>query len=68
MVLNEMGMFEQGAVKMCWDNQGSLSWAEAEVRERRAKHVDLKYHYIQDCVASKVVMLQHVSSAENNLF
>ncbi len=40
-------------------------WSRSETTPRRAKHLDLPYHYIRDCVQKEVIKPVYVASSEN---
>ena len=49
-------------LKICSDNQGTLALAHDDVSNERAKHIDIKYHFIRDHVQSGNVDLVYVKS------
>jgi hypothetical protein len=48
-----------------YDNQGSIFIASNPVQESRLKHIDIRYHYIQECVQNKQVDLLFIPGTEN---
>ena len=43
------------------DNMGSIFLAQNPAQERRTKHIDIRYHFIRECVQErKVLELRHV--------
>ena len=48
-LLSELGI-EMGPIPLCGDNQGSIFMALNPVQECRIKHIDIRYHYIQEVV------------------
>ena len=63
-VLGELlGPIEE--IQLNCDNDAARGWGENDCSMRRAKHIDVRYHYVQECVSSKIVKLQYVPSAEN---
>jgi hypothetical protein len=63
-VLKELG-FEIGAVPVCMDNQGAIFIASNEVIERQSKHIDIRYHYVQELVFDKCVELFYLEGVSN---
>ena len=52
------------------DNKGSIFIGSNPVQEIHPKHIDIKYHYMHECIAKKKIDMFFVSSEENtaNLF
>jgi hypothetical protein len=49
---------------LCSDNQGAIFLASNPAQEHRTKHIDIRYHYIQECVEVKKVILHYVPTTE----
>jgi hypothetical protein len=47
------------------DNQGSIFIGSNPVQEIRTKHIDIKYHYVRECIAVKKVVLYYVPTEDN---
>jgi hypothetical protein len=47
------------------DNQGSIFIGSNPVQEKRSKHIDIRYHYIRQCIEDKKVSLYFVEGAVN---
>lgn len=47
------------------DNEGSEALSKNSSHHQRTKHIKVKFHYIREVVADKVVRIQHVKSKEN---
>ena len=47
------------------DNRGTIDLAHNPVHNQRTKHVDIRYHFIRQCVQEGIVSLVHVSSNDN---
>ena len=45
------------------DNQGSIGLAEGTAVSSRSKHIDIRYHYLQDAVSIKKLMLKYIPSS-----
>ena len=50
---------------LCGDNQGSIFLGSNPVQERRTKHIDIRYHYIRECIESKEIELFYVPTDDN---
>ena len=47
------------------DNQSCIKLTENSIFHDRSKHIDMKYHYIQDLVQRKTVKLQYIATSEH---
>lgn len=45
------------------DNQGAISMSK-NAETRRTKHMDVKYHFIRDCVQNKAISLKYIPTTE----
>ena len=62
--MSEIGI-QLAPIPLFGDNQGSIFLASNPVQEKRIKHIDLRYHFIRDTIASKRVELFFVEGAHN---
>jgi hypothetical protein len=60
----ELGM-RLGPILVYADNQGSIFIGSNPVQEIPTKHVDVKYHYVHECIAVKKIVLYHVPTKDN---
>ena len=61
-----MGLFDQvldTTVIHC-DNQNYIKLSENHVFHDRSKHIEIRYHFIWDCVQKGSVKLQYVPTGE----
>jgi hypothetical protein len=56
--------FDISNVALCGDNQGAIFLASNPAQEHRSKHIDIRYHYIRECVERKKVILHYVPTME----
>jgi hypothetical protein len=56
--------FDISNVALCGDNQGAIFLASNPAQEHRSKHIDIRYHYIRECVEGKKVILHYVPTTE----
>jgi hypothetical protein len=47
------------------DNQGSIFIGSNPVQEICTKHIDVKYHYVHECIAVKKIVLYHLPTKDN---
>jgi len=50
---------------ICSDNQGSIFIASNPVQERRTKHIDIRYHYICECIENGKIDPYFIPGSEN---
>jgi hypothetical protein len=64
--LEELGHKEESetATMLQTDNQGAIALAKNPVNHSRAKHIDIRYHFIRDAVSNSIVWLQYVPTAD----
>jgi hypothetical protein len=60
----ELGM-HLGPILIYADNQGSIFIGSNPVQEICTKHIDVKYHYVCECIVVKKIVLYHVSTEDN---
>jgi hypothetical protein len=63
-LLEELGI-TIGTIPICGDNQGSIFIGSNPVQEKRSKHIDIRYHYVRQCIEDGKVSLYFVEGAEN---
>jgi hypothetical protein len=54
-----------GPILIYADNQGSIFIKSNPVQEICTKHIDVKYHYVRECIADKKIVLYHVPTEDN---
>lgn len=64
MLLNEMGFKRKKPVVMFEDNQSCQTVAEGQREYKRMKHIDVKYHFIQDMIEKKRVRIEYKPSED----
>jgi hypothetical protein len=66
-VLEEAGVGISGATPVRSDNQSAIAWATAErIPLNRAKHIDVRVHFIRELVRCGVVSVEYVPTAIND--
>jgi hypothetical protein len=63
-VYSELGM-PLGTIPICGDNQGSIFISSNPVQERRSKHIDIRYHYVRECIEERKVAIYFVDGSLN---
>ena len=46
------------------DNKGAIFLAKNQMQEHRSKHIDIRYHFIQEKVEEKIINVVHVPTQE----
>jgi hypothetical protein len=54
-----------GPIPIYAGNQGSIFIGSNPVQEIHTKHIDVKYHYVRECIAVKKIVLCHVPTKDN---
>ena len=57
------GNHESATVLKC-DNQGAIVLAKNPVSHSRAKHIDIRHHFIRDAIEDGIIWLEYVPTAE----
>ncbi|KAE8887498.1 hypothetical protein PF003_g28407 [Phytophthora fragariae] len=63
-LLEEMGLKAVGATPVYVDNKSAISIATNHGYTPRAKHIDLRAHFVRDHVAKETINVIHVPSAK----
>ena len=65
MTLKELNIKRSGPMKVYIDNQAAKKVAENAVNHERSKHIDIRYRFLRQVVASGQVQLYYVDTKEN---
>ena len=63
-LLTELGLQSSGATKIMMDNKSAISMATNLGYTPRAKHIDLRAHFVRDHVESGNISLEYVPSED----
>ena len=63
-LFSELG-YNMHRIPICADNQGSIFIGSNPVQERRTKHIDIRYHYIRECIEDNKVSIFFIPGMEN---
>jgi hypothetical protein len=61
-VLNELGEKQEGPLIIYQDNQGTIAMANNPVQHGRTKHIDLRHHFIRECIQKGEIILSYLST------
>ena len=63
-LLSELGL-TLSAIPIYRDNQGSIFIGSNPVQEQQTKHIDIRYHYICQCIEDKNIELMFIEGSNN---
>jgi hypothetical protein len=64
-VMADLGFPQSNASIIFEDNQSCIKFTENPVNHTRMKHINIKYHFIKEAVASSALKLKYIPSAQN---
>eukprot|EP00253_Pinus_taeda_P002300 PITA_02300 len=64
-----VGLFDQrkDPIVIYCANQSCIKLSENLVFHDRSKHIDIRYHHLRDCVARGIMLLQYISTEEQDV-
>ena len=63
--LGEIGLDQPLPTTLYCDNASAIALALSTKGHQRAKHIDIRHHYIRERVSDGQIMLQHIPSIDN---
>ncbi|XP_074325473.1 secreted RxLR effector protein 161-like [Apium graveolens] len=63
-LLAQITEYDIGPVTLFIDNKSAIDLAKNPVFHGRSKHIDIRYHFIRECVENGEIIVKHVRSAE----
>ena len=63
-LLAELKSEEAGAVTLKINNESAIALSKNPVFHDRSKHIDVRYHFIRECVEEDRVKLQSIKTVE----
>lgn len=61
-LLADMHWCQEGATVLYQDNQAAIILAGENMTNRRSKHIDIKFHFIRDCVAKGILACTYINT------
>eukprot|EP00253_Pinus_taeda_P004990 PITA_04990 len=63
-----VGLFDQrmDSIVIYFDNQSCIKLSENPIFHDMSKHIDIRYHHLRDCVVRKIMLLQYISTKEQD--
>ena len=63
-ILSQITAYNVGPVTLFIDNKSAIDLAKNPVFHGRSKHIDVKYHFIRECVENGEIVVKHVCTEE----
>ena len=64
-LMTDLGIPVPDAFTLLGDNQGANKLTESYMNNSRAKHIDVRHHFIRDCVRRKELVIDYIASGDN---
>ena len=64
-LLRAIGFPQNEPTTIYCDNNAARILSEDPLLHARVKHMDIKYHYLQECVENREVVLKYISTGDN---
>ena len=61
-LINDLVYFKGNPIKMLVDNKFALDLTKNHVHHSRSKHIDIRHHFIRDCVEEGLIKLEYVKT------
>jgi hypothetical protein len=55
---------KSGVLELLVDNQSTIALSKNPVFHKRSKHIDLRYHYIRECVDKGRIIIDYIATEE----
>lgn len=62
-VLSQITEIKPGPVILYIDNRSAIDLAKNPVFHGRSKHIDVRYHFIRECVEQRLIVIKHVNTS-----
>jgi hypothetical protein len=64
-LLNAIDIPQLSATPLKCDNESAITLSGDPSFHNKVKHIDIKYHYIRECVDNNTIAVTHVNSKNN---
>lgn len=64
-LLAELTFAQEQATKLNADNQSAIALSKDNVHHARTKHIDIRHHFIRECIESDTIALAYVPTDDN---
>lgn len=62
-IFSDLGV-KNKSIKLHYDNMGAGCLSQGEGLPRRTKHINIRHHFIQDCITSGKINISHTPTAD----
>lgn len=63
--MTELGWAQDKPTLLLEDNQSCIAVAKNPVQQGRIRHVNIKFHYVRECVVAGETLVSYVPTADN---
>lgn len=63
-VLSQITETDSGPIVLYIDNRSAIDLAKNPVFHGRSKHIDVRYHFIRECVEQGLIVIKHIKTGE----
>ncbi|KAJ8481821.1 hypothetical protein ONZ51_g5747 [Trametes cubensis] len=64
-LLSELTFVQKGPTQLNADNLSAIALSRDNVHHARSKHIDIRHHFIRECVESDTIVLKYVPTDQN---
>jgi hypothetical protein len=63
MLLRDLGVGADEPMVLNEDNESCIAFSKGPADHRRSKHIDIRYHFVNEKIAEKEIVMKHVGTA-----
>jgi methyl coenzyme M reductase subunit D len=64
-LLSQIGFNLSNPLPISINNKGSANLASNPVHHKQTKHIDIKHHFIRECIDMNTITISHIPTGEN---
>jgi hypothetical protein len=64
-ITQELGFTQKAPTPLYCDNQGTIACTHDPQHHSKMKHIDIRYHFIRDCVSKKLIDVLYIPGVQN---
>lgn len=65
-IIGELDRFQGIATPLLCDNESAISLAQNPEAHKRSKHIDVRYHFIREEIAKKVIDVSYINTKDQH--
>ena len=62
-LLRDLGVGADEPMVLNEDNESCIAFSKGPADHRRSKHIDIRYHFVNEKIAEKEIIMKHVGAA-----